>query len=47
MSHWLIAATGVAYAWIAIEQGFKGNMPTAMVWAGYAFSQIGLWKLAS
>ena len=47
MSHWLIAATGIAYSWIAIEQAYKGNTSTAMVWAGYAFSQIGLWKLAS
>ena len=47
MSHWLIAATGIAYACIACEQLYKGNTSTAMVWAGYAFSQIGLWKLAS
>jgi hypothetical protein len=47
MSHWLIAATGIAYTWIACEQLYKGNMATGMVWAGYAFSQIGLWKLAS
>jgi hypothetical protein len=47
MSHWLIAATGIAYAYIAIEQTYKGNLSTGMVWAGYAFAQIGLWKLAS
>jgi hypothetical protein len=47
MSGWLIAATGIAYLCVSIEQFYKGNMPTGMVWAGYAFSQIGLWKLAS
>jgi hypothetical protein len=47
MCHWLIAATGIAYAYIAIEQTYKGNLATGMVWAGYAFAQIGLWKLAS
>jgi hypothetical protein len=47
MSHWLIALTGIGYFVVSVEQFYKGNMPTAMVWAGYAFSQIGLWKLAS
>lgn len=47
MSHWLIAATGIAYLWVSVEQFYKGNVSTGMVWAGYAFSQIGLWRLAS
>jgi hypothetical protein len=47
MSHWLIAATGIAYAWIAVEQFWKGNVSTGIVWAGYAFAQIGLWRLAT
>ena len=47
MSHWLIAATGVAYLWVSVEQFYKGNVSTGMVWAGSAFSQIGLWRLAS
>lgn len=47
MSHWLIAATGIAYLYVSIEQFYKGNVSTGMVWAGYAFSQIGLWRLAS
>ena len=47
MSHWLIAATGIAYLLVSVEQFYKGNGSTGMVWAGYAFSQIGLWRLAS
>jgi hypothetical protein len=43
MSGWLIAATGVAYAWVAIEMALSGKCPLAIVWAGYAFAQIGLY----
>jgi hypothetical protein len=43
MSGWLIAATGVAYAWVAIEMALSGKWPLAIVWAGYAFAQIGLY----
>lgn len=36
------------YLWIAIEQGLKGNVPMAIIYFGYAFSNIGLayitWK---
>jgi len=47
MSHWLIAATGIAYLLVSIEQFYKGNVNTGVVWAGYAFSQVGLWRLAA
>ena len=47
MSAWLIILTGVIYAYIAIEQGIKGNIGLLIAYAGYAFSNIGLWMLAS
>ena len=47
MSGWLIALTGLIYAYVAIEQGLRGNTGMALAYAGYAFANIGLWKLAS
>jgi hypothetical protein len=46
MSSWLIILTGLIYAWIAIEQGFKGNLSMAVVYSGYAFSNVGLYLMA-
>lgn len=46
MSGWLIALTGLAYAWVAVEQAMKGNTNLCIVYAGYAFSNIGLYLLA-
>jgi hypothetical protein len=46
MSSWLIIVKGLIYAYIGIEQGFKGNMPMAVVYTGYAFSNVGLYILA-
>jgi hypothetical protein len=42
MSVWLVAVTGLIYAYIALEQGLKGNAAMSVVYAGYAFSNIGL-----
>ena len=47
MSSWLIIATGLAYAYVALEQGLKGNMPMCLTYLGYAFANVGLYKLAS
>ena len=47
MSSWLIVLTGLAYAYVSIEQFFKGNTYMAIVYSGYAFSNVGLYKLAS
>ncbi len=47
MSGWLIALTGLIYAYVALEQGLKGNTGMAIAYAGYAFANVGLWKLAS
>ena len=46
MSAWLIIATGLAYAYVAVEQFFKGNPSMTIVYAGYAFSNVGLYLLA-
>ena len=46
MSKWLIAITGLIYAYVAIEQYFKGNTNMAIVYSGYAFANIGLYMLA-
>jgi hypothetical protein len=47
MSPWLIIVTGAIYGYIAIEQFFKGNTYMGIVYIGYAFSNVGLYKLAS
>lgn len=47
MSSWLILFTGLIYAYVSIEQGIKGNMGMTIAYAGYAFSNIGLYLLAS
>jgi len=47
MSGWLILLTGAIYAYVAVEQCFKGNTGMLIAYAGYAFSNIGLYLLAS
>ena len=47
MSSWLIIVTGLIYAYIAVEQAFKGNPYMAVVYTGYAFSNVGLYMLAT
>jgi hypothetical protein len=46
VSAWLIAFVGLIYAGVAVEQGLRGNWPMCIVFAGYAASNIGLYKLA-
>jgi hypothetical protein len=46
MSGWLIAVTGLIYAYIAAEQLAKGNVPMAIVWGSYSLANAGLWMLA-
>ena len=43
MSQWLIMAVGAVYAFISIEQSIKGNVSLGIVFAGYAFSNVGLY----
>ncbi len=47
MSANLIILTGVIYAYIAIEQIFKGNLGMFICYLGYAFANIGLYLLAT
>jgi len=47
MSSWLIILTGAIYFYIAVEQGLRGNVPMAVVYSGYAFSNVGLYILAT
>jgi hypothetical protein len=47
MSAWLILLTGIVYAYVSIEQALKGNTGMTIAYAGYAFSNIGLYMLAS
>jgi hypothetical protein len=47
MSAWLIIFTGFVYAYVAIEQGCKGNTGMLIAYTGYAFANIGLYLLAS
>jgi hypothetical protein len=47
VSSWLIILTGAIYFYISIEQGFKGNTAMAVVYSGYAFSNVGLYILAT
>lgn len=47
MSANLIIITGLIYAYIAVEQALKGNAAMSVVYSGYAFSNVGLWILAT
>jgi len=47
VSTWLIVLTGLIYSYIAIEQGLKGNIPMMIIYSGYAFSNIGLYWMAT
>ncbi len=43
MAPWLILVVMAIYAVIAIDLYNAGNTAMAVVFAGYAFSNIGLW----
>jgi hypothetical protein len=43
----LIIVTGLIYAYIAVEQGLKGNIAMLIVYSGYAFSNAGLYWMAT
>lgn len=47
MSANLIIVTGLIYGYIAIEQGIKGNISMLIVYSGYAFSNVGLYLMAT
>jgi hypothetical protein len=37
---------GLVYLGVSVEQGLKGNWPMCVVFAGYSFSNVGLYLLA-
>ena len=45
MSAGLVAFVGLLYAYVAAEQFYLANPSMGVVYAGYAFSNIGLWYL--
>lgn len=45
MSGGLVAFVGVLYAYIAAEQFYLDNPAMGVTYAGYAFSNVGLWFL--
>jgi NhaP-type Na+/H+ or K+/H+ antiporter len=45
MSARLIVLTGAIYAYIAAEQLYRGNAYMAIVYGGYAFSNVGLYLM--
>jgi len=47
MSAWLIALTGCIYLYVALEQGYKGNVGMFIAYIGYAFANVGLYMLAN
>jgi hypothetical protein len=47
MGAWLILVVTVIYAYIAVEQIFKGNPSMGIIYSGYAFSNIGLFLMAA
>jgi len=47
MSAWLVVVVGLIYAVVAIAQASKGNWAMALVFGGYAVSNIGLLKVTS
>lgn len=47
MSANLIIITGLIYAYVAAEQWMRGNHGMALAFAGYSFSNYGLWLASS
>lgn len=45
MSPGLVLFVGAIYAYIAVEQFYLSNPAMGIVYAGYGFSNIGLWWL--
>ena len=43
LEKYIIGATGLGYLVVGLMQLKKGHIPNAMIWAGYAFAQVGLW----
>jgi hypothetical protein len=46
MAAWLIALTGCIYAYVSCDLAWQGKHGLALAYAGYAFSNIGLYIAA-
>ncbi len=46
MSAWLIALVGFIYLGVAVDEACRRNWPMAVVFTGYAFSNVGLYWMA-
>jgi len=46
MAPWLIAVCGVIYLVVAVDLAVRGKVGLAIAYAGYAFSNIGLYMAA-
>lgn len=46
MSAWLIAAVGLAYAYVSGDSFYRGQVGMGIAYAGYALGNIGLYMLA-
>ena len=42
ISHYIVSLVGIGYTIVGIQQYFKGNIGSVIMWLGYGFSQIGL-----
>ena len=42
ISHYIVSIVGVGYFVVGCQQWILGNTGSAIMWLGYAFSQIGL-----
>jgi hypothetical protein len=47
MAGWLIALTGVVYAYVAADLAWHGKSGLAIAYAGYAFANVGLYMAAT
>ena len=47
MSSTLIAIIGLVYLYIAGEQAYKGEYPTAVMYIGYTIGNVGLFFLTN
>jgi hypothetical protein len=45
MSGWLIALTGFVYAYVSVEQFWKGNPGMGIAYFGYALANVGLFLM--
>jgi hypothetical protein len=45
MSPFLIIITGLIYAFVAIDQGFRGNIPIMLMYLGSVLGTIGVYML--